>query len=331
MSDGWFDGTPDEEFPKRDRWGRPLLIPAAGGDRLPYTRASTLGDYLQSFHGLHTWEMRHLIKGLSDREDLAAMAAALPALTGDRRKDSATNRTLDEIGEAAKEHAGRDWKANWGTAIHGFTDPGETVGRVPERMKADVAAYFDSAKALRQTASEVFTANDGYQAAGTFDGLYDFPLEDLEILGDKKTGELHPLSFAIQMAVYSSGQVYDPYTDKRGDDLRERVNQEKALVIHIGRQTGTADFYWVDLDRARYYAGAAVISRDGNRDKSLLVPVDGNVLAQVRRAELVDVIGLCSTREELLAVYEDWRGLWDHTLTAAVERRLNALQLEEQA
>ncbi len=261
------DPFADEEYgPPRDRWGRPLLVPPGGGERQPYTRASTMGNYVQDHSGLHTWEKRLLARGLGCREDLAAMCAALPephAARCDKKEltrkqiaeDKATNAKLDDYIEQALEHAGRSFKANHGTAIHGFTDPGADLTRVPERMKPDVTSWHVAClqHRLEVLATEVFVANEVLGVAGTFDHFVRHPELGVCVL-DKKTGQVDDkaLGFSVQLACYASAEVYDWHTDTRAplESLTggEVVNQDVGLIAHIPLGAGRTDLYRIDLD-----------------------------------------------------------------------------------
>lgn len=172
---------------QRDRYGRPLLIPASGGDRTAYTRMSTLAGYVCDDFGLTTWTQRLLAIGYGMREDLAAMVAALPPLNDaqcdkstltkeQQAQDRETKAKLDEYNELALETAGRNYKANHGTAVHGFIQHGH-VDQAPERMRPDVESCYDvfRRRGIEVICSEMFVANDRLMAAGSFDHLVRLP------------------------------------------------------------------------------------------------------------------------------------------------------------
>ena len=92
----------------RDRWKRPLVTPADGGDAVPYTRVSTFASTLEDAGGLTTWKARLAARGMACFPDLAAMVAGLTfADSGDKKADTKANRpsnvTLDEHIETGEE------------------------------------------------------------------------------------------------------------------------------------------------------------------------------------------------------------------------------------
>lgn len=285
----------DTEYPPRDRWGRPLLIPAKGGERIAFTRMSTLANYICDQSGLATWEKRLLARGLAQREDLAAMIAALPPLhsakrdkrdlsAAEKREDKEISAKLDGYINEALEHAGRSFKANAGTAIHGFTDPGADLDQVPERMRPDVDSfmtYVGSGKA-ELLATEVFVVNDDLNAAGSFDhiGRLNLPGFSQPCIIDKKTGQVDGkgLSFAIQLAGYATSQVYDLDTDERRplESLTsgERVTRKYGFIAHIPLGAGRTDFYRIDLARGIHCARLATNVRTARSLDGLMARVE---------------------------------------------------------
>lgn len=206
----------------RDRWGRPLLVPA-GGDatnslaepdaagRVPYTRASSLADYASGVKtGLEVWKRRLVARGVAEREDIAGMIAALPPLGEGKQYASAnkaTNELLDGYMEQALDHAGGNHGADRGTAIHAFTTR-EGGLFPPERMKADIEAF--RAEVARRgwmiLDEEAFVACDALWTAGTFDCLID--IGDRIVVGDKKTGKPHHDDACVQLSIYSHSDLY---------------------------------------------------------------------------------------------------------------------------
>lgn len=337
----------------RDQYDRPRLIPGPELDaapmlvnrrtkkypdgrrpdgKLPYTRASSLANYVSDHTALETWRMRSLTKGLGEREDLAAMAAALPPIISNLRdketlsraeedQDRKTNHALDAIAEEAMIYANRDYKANWGTAVHGFTDPGPH-GDVPERMRADVDSWFAATAGWEILATEVFVRNDTYQAAGSFDHLVRIPWRpDLGVLVvDKKTGLLHPDQFSVQLAVYAGGVPYDPHTDTTYDwPGGEAPNRDVALLAHIPLGRGITPIYTVDIAAGAAAAEHAVAVRAHRQNKSLMTPVD---FLQELRIHLGGVLTTLTTREEMLALAEEYAFAWHDDLSAIAKQRL---------
>ena len=66
--------------PKRDRWGRPLIVPPDGGKAVPYTRCTTIADTLDERRALEAWMQRQVAVGLAMRpEGRAATRPGRPA------------------------------------------------------------------------------------------------------------------------------------------------------------------------------------------------------------------------------------------------------------
>lgn len=285
----------DIENPPRDRWSRPLLVPPGGGERIAYTRMSTLANYICDQSGLATWEKRLLARGLAEREDLAAMIACLPPLhsakrdkrdltAAEKREDKAVSAKLDGYINEALEHAGRSFKANAGTAVHGFTDPGADLEYVPERMKGDVDSFltYVGSGTLEILATEVFVVNEALGCAGSFDhiGRLNVPGFSQPCIVDKKTGQVDGkgLSFAVQLAGYANAEVYDLDSDQRRplESLTggERVTTRYGYIAHIPLGAGRTDFYRVDLMRGIHCARLATQVRTARGLDGLMTRVE---------------------------------------------------------
>jgi hypothetical protein len=276
--------------PERDQWKRPLLVPPGGGERVAYTRMSTLAGFVCDDFGLSTWAQRLLAIGLAQREDLCAMIAALPALNDAKcdkktltkaqvKQDKDTKAKLDNYIEQALEAAGRNYKANHGTAVHGFIENG-SVDNAPERMVADVQSCLDcfAERGIEVLCSEVFVVNEALRAAGSFDHLVRHPTYGV-VVADVKTGVIDGkgLQFAIQLAGYAGGEVYDCETDTRAplESLvgGEQVNRDLGLLCHVPLGGGRTDLYPVNLRRGRKSAELATRVRAERDYKDFLGPV----------------------------------------------------------
>ena len=345
---------------QRDQYDRPLLVPGseratnpyllnrrtkANPDgrrpdgKLPYTRASSLANYVADHTGLHTWQMRSLTKGLGDREDLAAQAASLPPIIGNRKakqlmtaveveQDRLTNAMLDVIADEAMAYANDRYKANWGTAMHSFTDrviEGEQPA-VPERMKSDVEAFADLTRGWEFVATEVFVRNDIYQAAGTFDHLCRIPWRpDLgTFIVDKKTGLEHDDQVSIQLAVYAGGEPYDVDTDTTYEwPGGDQPNPLKAVRVDIPMGLGVATFTEVDIRQGAKAAHVACEVRTHRSNKTLAEKVD--IVAQ-RDQYLFELIAQVDSRQTMLALSAEWGWCWDDRCDEAARARLETLR-----
>ena len=348
--DAFFGGTtPDDYGPPRDRYKRPMLVPTAeypgipaeirvaadqarrqieNGERIaanhtgrvPYTRASSMSGYIADFQALHTWRERRIAKGIAMRPDLAAMAAALPAFKNNSQDDRLTNSRLSEIIELAAELGQIHEQANWGTAVHSWTDPGADLATVHAEYRPDVEAYWAEVKRLGivQLEAEIFTANDRLKGAGTVDGTYYVPGYG-KVMGDKKTGDRKPLEFAIQFATYRFGERYDWETDRR-EPWDDDLNADVALVFDIPAGKGKLEIHEIDLRWGLECAQIAADVRDRHTDSKnrLRKRVNDEIataLANERHAAFV-AIEAATSREELNVIWKQHEHVWteDHTV-----------------
>lgn len=279
--------------PPRDRWDRPLLIPAKGGERIPYTRMSTLAGYLCDDFGLGTWQRRLLAIGMSEREDLCAMVSSLPALNdaqcnkkaltkAQREQDVATKAKLDEYVDLALETAGRNYKANMGTAIHGLIELGH-ADHAPAKIQPDVTSALDAIQqaGMQVLASETFVANDELQAAGSFDHIIEVPQPGWgAVIADVKTGDIDgkALSFAVQLSGYANADVYDWHDDSRAplESLTDglRINRKVGLLIHVPLGAGKTTFHRINLMTGYHAAQLATRVRTARSLPDLMSKVD---------------------------------------------------------
>lgn len=285
----------DEEYPPRDRWGRPMLVPLKGGERQSFTRMSTLADMITDHTALSTWQKWLLAQGLAYREDIAAMVAALPALndakvhksfltTEQRLQDKDTKKKLNAYIELALEAAGCHYKANQGTARHGFIEEGDTTF-APAAVKPDVDSCLERFKrdGIEIMASEVFVVNDELQCAGSFDHLAYVPALSGVACIDIKSGSVDGkgLAFATQVAGYANSVVYNPYTDERAplESLTggQPVNRREGLIVHVPLGGARTDLYRVNLAMGLRSARLAVQVRNARKAPGFmsLLPEEG--------------------------------------------------------
>ena len=249
-----------DEGIERDRYGRPKIIQlnAAGEPTektIAYTRASTFAKALDDGAGLIAWKLRHAAVGIAQRPDLAQMAAALGRNPDDFTK--AKKAELDGIIETAHDASFGNAKANYGTAVHALTEPGND-GVALDPLAADVDSFKAACTALDLVVvdSEEFVVQDLVKVAGTYDHRI-LTARDLKLGGevivpagtmmiaDKKTGSLHISQNAIQLAVYAHSKAYDRATGARSD---LEVSTEWALIAHIPARKGITEFYLVDIE-----------------------------------------------------------------------------------
>lgn len=255
--------TAPETLIKRDRYGRPLVIPPGGGRPKPYTRATTLAGTLDDTYNLSRWQQRMVAIGLADRPDY------LLAVTAHRDDKTRLNGICEDAIEAAKGGAA----ATTGTALHALTelvDRGLDIPVVPEATTRALNAYREAMRPFEVVAIEQFTVLDDLEVGGTPDRIVRYG--DRTLIADIKTGSIEwsIQKIAIQLALYSRGVGYDPKTGERFD--LPPVDQRNGLIIHLPADDGRCDLHWVNLDAGWQAAQLAVAVREWRKANGLTVP-----------------------------------------------------------
>ena len=348
MADDLFEGFLDEFFaeekPPRDGNGRPMLIPRGeiihDDNRVAYTRASSLGDILEEFSYLWKWKMRGLASGLSKRLDLIRLASSEPYTCGfaeNERANRESGKRLDLIIERALEEAGIAEKADYGTAIHARTEPGNDEIDVDEKQAADVASCWDlwAELGVVHIGTEIFTANDNLRSAGTFDHLSYVPGYGI-VVTDKKTSSKAKATYDIQLASYADSDVYDPYTDER-QTLEEYVaaagwdpsliNRKVGLIWWV--KNGKTQARFLDLEAGLQGARVAAWVRDNRRTLGVAPDVTSTIRQKVseEREHLLRLIETSPSIEDLTKVWGDprLRAIWTEEHSAAASARKGSL------
>jgi len=327
--------TPDvPESIRRDRWGRPLIIGPDGVERA-YTRMSTIAGKLDDKTGLETWKRRQAMRGVAIVPELAAMVASLPEKTGNRRKDELTSASWREYEGLAEEAARSHAKANWGTAFHGFTEPGMRGNPVvPEAIKADVDSYWERVDEYRVVllASEVFVVNHELRIAGTFDDLYWIDGFGV-VVGDKKSGKKKVKPTTIQMAGYANCEVYDPETGESRPLLSlvdwamlgfdpanppvPSVNKLWAFFVHAEHGTGVTTFYKADIDKGFKALRVAAWVRDFQSDnEGWVFDAHDEILRGQRQREAQEAMARATSVVDLSTIADSFADIWHDGLTA---------------
>jgi hypothetical protein len=308
--------------PRRDRWGRYLIVPPEGGAPVSYQRVTTLARILEDGFGLQLWAQRMTARGLAMRGDLLARVAA----TEDKAQ-------LDKLVEQAKEAAAASSGANLGTALHEFTeqvDRGKKIIPLPP-LDADVRVY---SAALAEAGLvpehiERIVVHDQDRVAGTFDRIFRRRDGSL-VLGDLKTAQSLDYSWGsidIQLALYAGADALYDFAVDPADDSREpmpAVDHDHGVVVHLPAGKGVCSLWDVDLTMGFEGVALALGVRDWRKRDGFAVPLR----TPVRRDDLVAAIrGLTPAQRAVLA------RLWPPgvpTLRAATDHRpaqLDAINL----
>jgi hypothetical protein len=254
----------------RDRYKRPLIIPADGGEAVPYTRVSTLAKALDDLNQLMAWQCRKTAEGLVRRPDLLTRTAGALA-NGNPDTDWQTKRDLNSVCEQAREAAGASKGSSAGTGFHSLTeaiDRGEEPLFVPAEDRARLDAYRAATEGYSALDAEVFVVCDELRTAGSFDRLW-FTPDGRVVVGDLKTGKSeadYPLATAMQIAIYAHGERYNPVTGERRV-LDEHLDLTTGLLIHMP-PSGGCRVIPLDLERGWQAAQlAAKVHHDVRRWK----------------------------------------------------------------
>lgn len=266
----------------RDGRGRALLVPKGlegKGVRVPYSSASGLADSISDDSFLHEWEMCYLAIAMGRNPDLARLAAAETYHTGleplDPKEKRASKWRVKQIIERALDRQKIHEKADYGTAVHGHTEPGAPAP-ADETVAADVDSFWAACRqhCITIVDTERFTANDTTMSAGTFDHgvrVLGHPLLRGYIVSDKKTGRFDPFHWEVQMASYAHSELYDTETDARSA-FPEDLNLDFGLVFHIKALTGVTELVVVDLQRGWRNAQIAAQARDAQDEGAKVEP-----------------------------------------------------------
>ncbi|MGW3323867.1 hypothetical protein [Streptomyces virginiae] len=286
----------------RDGWGRPLIVPEAGGRPAGHTRTTTFIDCIEDKSNLIDWQGRMVLMGSAKRPDLLGRARELdPENSTDKKK-------LNALTEQAKDAAGANEKSRRGTHLHDlseYVDRGEPLPRtISGQDLDDMAAYLLATSVLKVVAIEQFVVVPELSVGGTFDRLsyYEGPGPDGRpikgnFITDTKTGSIEygELKMASQLAVYSRGKLYD-HTQfpvnaddkaaikewKKQEFTAEQaaqayaplppVSQDWGIVVHLPQGEGTCDLYWVDLNIGWALARLALTIRKARSMKGAMRP-----------------------------------------------------------
>jgi hypothetical protein len=170
-----------------------------------------------------------------------------------------------------------------GTALHRLTeliDTGKPTGPIPDELVADVKSYRAATANMRMLSVETFVVIDELQVAGTFDRLVEF--EGSRMIMDLKSGSSLDYGvgkFALQLALYSMGVIYDPAT---GGRTPLDVDPDWAILVHTPVGHGKTDVYFLDIAAGREAIEHAAWVRSWRKRKDLLSPITPERLGGVR-------------------------------------------------
>lgn len=302
--------------PKRDRYGRYVLPDPRSGEERSWQRVTTFCKITTDQYNLSKWQLRTCAKGLSEREDLVALASTYD-ITEDAKK-------FDELCEEAKTAGGAKSAANTGTALHGMTerfdDTGNTEG-IPGKYLPRVMQYADALEergvVVVPEMIERIVCHTGYEVVGTLDRV--FKLDDGDyVIGDLKTGKNLTYSqneIAVQLYLYAVGfnthGVWD-HVSEAWVDPGFKVREDYALTVHLpANNPDECSVYRTDIGRTGSH-GAALCEevKKYRARKGTLTEYTG---IGVQPSGWEQLIETARDRAALIEIRDDLklRGLWD--------------------
>jgi len=276
--------------PRRDRWGRYLLPDPVTGEERAWTRATTLANTLSDPWGLVDWKLRMAVKGVATRDDLRALASALPLDTGKKQ--------LNEVAQDAIEYAGGSSGRNMGTALHEWTaqsDRGEDPV-VPSPWDRDLEAYhaalgLHGVRVYPNFVEQIVCIPD-LGIAGTFDRIVLWPPG--AYIADVKTGadlSYSWLEIAVQEALYANAEyLWDADAETWGP-IDPPVDKSQGLVMHLPVGQARCDLFWVDLEIGWEAVTLAVDVREWRKRKDISRPFGVDLLGRSPVQPVLDLAG----------------------------------------
>jgi hypothetical protein len=320
---------------RRDRYGRYMApIPPNGltGDNIggtvdkPWTRATTMAKAISDTFALEQWAGRMIVKGMTLRPDLRALAAATPLEDRD---------TLNKVAEDAKTAAGNKVSANLGTARHALTelyDRGHKLPPLEPEEEADLGGYKavleDEGITVLSDMIERSVFVPKYGVAGTLDRVVRMPDGSYRI-ADLKTGR--DLSYgwgeiAIQLKIYQIAEWCYDYTTGTWIRMPE-TDPDLGLVIHLPVGKGEATTYDVDLRVGQIGLDLAHKVRDWRKTKVIAKPrktARAETSVTVAPATPLQRVQAATNKATLAQLWDELNplGLWTPDLHAAASAQL---------
>ena len=286
----------------RDGWGRPLVVPEAGGKPVGHTRTTTFIDCIDDKSNLNTWDKRCVLIGAATKPSLLEGVLDLD------KDDPADKRKLNAIAERAKDLSGANDKREKGTQLHALSelvDRNEPLSEdISEADLADMASYKIETVDFEVLHIEELVVVNELAVAGTPDRISHYEGPDPfgnpisgDFITDLKTGtvEYGALKMAMQLGIYSRGRFYDhtlfpvDVADKKA--LKEwkkivvpaeeaakaykpipPVNQDWGIIMNLPAGSGVCTLWWVDLNIGWALANLALRIRAARSTKKAMLP-----------------------------------------------------------
>lgn len=263
----------------RDGYGRPMIVPKAGGKPVAHIRTTTFIDCLEDKSSITDWKVRGTMIAAMKFPEVAKDALHLdPDDADDKRK-------LNKLAERLFDMGGFNWKREKGTELHALSETVDEGKPLPATLPlsdlSDMAAYMMATVNLTVLQAEEMVVVNELPTAGTPDrvSVYDGPGPDgkpmtATLITDLKTGDVSygGLKIAAQLAVYARGEFYDhtvfPEVDTQDkkawtawkktefdadlaataySPLPSEISRDWGIVVNLRPGSGEATLHWVDL------------------------------------------------------------------------------------
>lgn len=246
--------------------GAPMVLDK-DGKRIRLSRPSNYAKPLDDESALTNWRIDTACIGVAGDKALQARYVAC------KRDDRETLHKLRE--ESIKAGRGSEG-ADIGTALHAMSERwerGDQTFNPPEPFASKLVAYTNELARIG-VVSEMFefhTVNLDYGSAGTADRLFKLtrdlvaPNGDLLptgtlVIGDLKTNkrlDYSLASYAVQMALYAQGELYDVITDQYRPT--PPIHQRWGVLVWLPSEDPEprCEALWVDLEAGNYGAWLA--------------------------------------------------------------------------
>lgn len=322
-----------EEVAERFNGKNQYLIPDPDtGTPIGWTRATNLSKILADTDNLQRWAERMVALGLAERPDLLEQA---------KRLSKVDRKALDRIAKTAKEAAGAFDRAAQGTSLHTLTervDLGEiTAEDIEPPWRSLIQAYVEAMRAAQIKILPEYIERTviikRFKVAGTFDRVVQMPDGDLWI-GDLKTGRTLDYSWgdiAIQLSLYANADAIWDFDQQQFLPM-PKVNQERALIMHMPVEGGGVTFYEVNIKHG--WAAAELSEQVKNWRKNSRKLSAVLVEAQAEPMEDPDLpvkwttrIDAATSSTEMSRIWEEAVKVreWTPALTAYGQRHLDRL------
>lgn len=263
------------QYPKSDQWGRPKIVPAAGGSAKGHTRVTTIAKTLDDMNGLLDWKAAMTAGGAVLRPDILAQIGARWPRTDENKGE------LRKLTEALEEAAAASEGRNRGDALHEYIrsiNLGRPFTAMTE-VEPDLIAYQKLLADYELVPDPAYVEKTVVVPALTVAGSFDFgarkrgegPLIICDLKSAVKGLDYSWPSISMQMALYSRAEtVYD--WDSETHTPMPEVNQDIGLVVWLPAGQGHAELHVIDLNAGWQAVQQALWVRDWRKRKDLARP-----------------------------------------------------------